>query len=203
LGYYIKVNTTSQNLTSRTKTSAGGFKKTRKGTGKPKLIFPKDLIKAKLIEKGLANEKGKPRFNGKLIFLSDYEIVKRYNSIIKGFINFENITENRSSMRVYIIEFSLAHTIAAKHRMLLKGVFKKYGKPIKVRKKSDKGEVLKTVEFDLPQSLSAEYLNKKYMKINRWNNTINEILPYDFFNSIIHKAQEKHFGRTLLYLWSN
>ena len=32
-----------------------------------KLIFPKDLIKAKLIEKGLANEKGKPKFNGKLI----------------------------------------------------------------------------------------------------------------------------------------
>jgi len=112
-----------------------GDLKSRKGTGKPKLIFPKDLIKAKLIEKGLANEKGKPRFNGKLIFLSDYEIVKRYNSIIKGFINFDNITENRSSMRVYIIEFSLAHTIAAKHRMLLKGVFKKYGKPIKVRKK--------------------------------------------------------------------
>jgi len=200
LGYYIKVNTTSQNLTSRTKTSGGGFYHTRKGTGKPKLIFPKDLIKAKLIEKGLANEKGKPKFNGKLMSLSDSEIVQRYNSIIRGFMNFYNIAENRSSMSemVYIIEYSLAHTLAAKHRMSLKGVFTKYGKPIKVRIKSDKGEVLKTVEFDLPQS--AEYLNKKYMKINRWNDTMNEILPYDPFNSLIHKAQERNILEEPCYI---
>ena len=44
LGYYIKVNITSQNLTSHTKILEKGFYYTRKGTGKPKLIFPKNLI---------------------------------------------------------------------------------------------------------------------------------------------------------------
>jgi len=202
LGYYIKVNTTSQNLTSRTKKLGGGFTNTRKGTGKPKLIFPKDLIKTKLIEKGLANEKGKPKFNGKLMFLSDYEIVQRYNSIARGFMNFYNIAENRSSMNemVYIIEFSLAHTLAAKHRMSLKGVFTKYGKPIRVKVKSDENEVIKTIEFDLPLSLSAEYLNKKYMKINRWRDTINDMLPYDPFNSLIHKAQETNILEKPCYI---
>ena len=44
LEYYIKVNITSQNLTSYIKTSEKGFYYIRKGTGKPKLMFPKNLI---------------------------------------------------------------------------------------------------------------------------------------------------------------
>ena len=82
---------------------------------------------------GFANEQGKPKYLGKFIHLSDYEIVQRYNSILRGFMNFYNIVEDQTSLNelVYILEFSLAHTIAAKHRLSIKKVYTKYGNPIK------------------------------------------------------------------------
>jgi hypothetical protein len=143
LGYYIKCNTATplalehranENIASRSKNKTGEFLNSRKSTGKPKLIVPKDLIKAKLIQNGFANEQGKPKYLGKLIHFSDYEIVQRYNSILRGFLNFYNIAEDRTSLNelIYILEYSLAHTLAAKHRLTIKNVFTKYGKPIKV-----------------------------------------------------------------------
>jgi hypothetical protein len=167
LGYYIKCNTATQNISSRRKNKTGEFLNSRKSTGKPKLIVPKDLIKAKLIQNGFANEQGKPKYLGKLIHLSDYEIVQRYNSILRGFMNFYNIAEDRTSLNelIYILEYSLAHTLAAKHRLSIKKVFTKYGKPIKVTVKSE--EKHKIVKFDRPTSLTAAYLNNKYMKISR------------------------------------
>jgi nicotine oxidoreductase len=134
LGYYIKCNTATQYISSRRKNKTGEFLNSRKSTGKPKLIVPKDLIKAKLIQNGFTNEQGKPKYLGKLIHLSDYEIVQRYNSILRGFMNFYNIAEDRTSLNelIYTLEYSLAHTLAAKHRLSIKKVFTKYGKPIKV-----------------------------------------------------------------------
>ena len=62
LGYYIKCNTAAQNISSPSswKSKTGEILNIRKSTGKPKLIVPKDLIKAKLIQNGFANEQGKP-----------------------------------------------------------------------------------------------------------------------------------------------
>jgi hypothetical protein len=168
LGYYIKCNTATQNISSRRKNQkTGELLNSRKSTGKPKLIVPKDLIKAKLIQNGFANEQGKPKYLGKLILLSDYEIVQRFNSILRGFMNFYNIAEDRTSLNelIYILEYSLAHTLAAKHRLSIKKVFTKYGKPIKVTVKSE--EKQKIVKFDRPTSLTAAYLNNKYMEISR------------------------------------
>jgi len=81
----------------------------------------KDLTN-KLIKKEFADENGKPRrlkFVGKSLFLSDYEIVSRYNSILRGCMNFENMAENRLKLRVvnYNLEYSLAHTLGAKHKL--------------------------------------------------------------------------------------
>ena len=171
LGYYIRCNTAAQKVTSRRKDKTGEILNSRKSTGKPKLIVPKDLIKAKLIQKGFANEQGKPKYLGKFIHLSDYEIVQRFNSIVRRFMNFYYIAEDRTSLNelIYILEYSLAHTLAAKHRLSINKVFTKYGKPIRVRLKSK--EKQKIVIFDRPTSLKADYLNSKYMEISRWNAT--------------------------------
>jgi retron-type reverse transcriptase len=189
LGYYIKCNTT--NVTSRRKDKTGEILNSRKSTGKPKLIVPKDLIKAKLIQNGFANEQGKPKYLGKFIHLSDYEIVQRFNSIVRGFMNFYNIAEDRTSLNelIYILEYSLAHTLAAKHRLSISKVFTKYGKPISVRLKSE--EKQKIVIFDRPTSLKAAYLNSKYMDISRWNASKDTAtLPYDPLSAVLYSAKE-------------
>jgi hypothetical protein len=75
------------------------------------------------------------------------------------------MAENRYDLNelIYILEYSLAHTLAAKHRLSLKQVFTKYGKPIRVKLTGlDK---TKTIVFDKPITLSAAYLNDKYARI--------------------------------------
>ena len=144
------------------------------------MIVPKNVLKAKLIQNGFANEQGFPKYLGKFIFLSDYEIVQRYNSILKGYMNYYNIADDRTSLNelIYILEYSLAHTLGAKHRLSLNKVFKKYGKPIKVIVKSEDKQQI--VVFDRPISLTAEYLNSKYMTISRWKDSNDEpTVPYD------------------------
>lgn len=163
LGHYIKVQTISQHQSYR-RTAAGTIKvinPIRKSTGKPQIMVPTNLLQERLIQKGFANPNGRPKCCNKLIFLPDHEIVKRYNSILRGIMNFYNMAENRSSLNeaVYILEYSLAHTIAAKHRSTLAKIFNKYGKPMRV---FFKGEIF---GFDKPASLSAEYLNKKYYRV--------------------------------------
>lgn len=134
----------------------------------PQILAPKDLIKNKLIEYGFADKKGFPKYLGKFIHLSDYEIVQQFNNILREFMNFYNMSENRYDLNelVYILEYSLAHTLAAKHRLSLKKVFKKYSKILKVTVESDTNT--KSINFDKPTSLKAEYLNKKYTRISRY-----------------------------------
>jgi hypothetical protein len=129
----------------------------------PSILIPFNDLKSKLIEKGFADKSGHPKFIGKFLFLSDYEIVKKYNSVLIRIMTFYNMADNRSGLGelLYILEYSLAHTLAAKHRSTLAKIFNKYGKPISVASSdSDK------IKFAKPSSLKAEYLNNKYGKLS-------------------------------------
>lgn len=135
----------------------------RKVSFAPSILIPFNDLKSKLIEKGFADKSGHPKYIGKLLFLSDYEIVKKYNSVLIRIMTFYNMAENRSGLGelLYILEYSLAHTLAAKHRSTLAKIFNKHGKPISVASSdSDK------IKFAKPSSLKAEYLNNKYGKLN-------------------------------------
>jgi len=161
LGYIIRVPTLSQNITSINRDhKTGKASNPRKPPGKPKVLAPLDSIRKSLINKGFANANGYPKYVGKFIYLSEAEIITRYNRVLRGLINFYNCAENISSLNemVYIIEYSLAHTIAAKHRISLKKVFTKYGKPISTCVEG------KWFRFNKPASLSAAYLNSHYFK---------------------------------------
>ena len=173
LGHYIKTTTLTQNLSSRRRSISGKLLNLRKSTGKPKILAPKDLIRKKLIEYGFANNKGFPKYVGRFIFLQDYDIIIRFNNILRGFMNFYNMAENRYDLNelTYILEYSLAHTLGAKHRLSLRRVFAKYGKPIKVTV-SDGETKKKTIFFDKPKTLKAEYLNEKYARTTRYGKAI-------------------------------
>jgi hypothetical protein len=80
LGHIIRVPTLSQNLTSRKRDrKTGETMNTRKATGKPKILAPLDSIRKSLIKKGFANANGYPKYVGKFIYLSEAEIITRYN----------------------------------------------------------------------------------------------------------------------------
>ena len=146
------------------------YKSDFKNLKAPKVLIPLDDLKSKLIEKGFASSPdGRPKYVGKFLHLPDYDIVKNYNSFLKRVMVFYSMADNRSSLRelLYILEFSLAHTLAAKHRYTLKKVFKKYGKPVAVNTKN-----WGRIKFDRPNSLKAKHLNNIYKKFNieleRW-----------------------------------
>jgi hypothetical protein len=95
LGYHIRCSTLKQHISTRRMSRLGGIINTIKSTGKPKILVPINDLRNQLIKNGFANEKGFPKFMGKLIHLTDYEIVQRYNSILRGYMNFYNMAENR------------------------------------------------------------------------------------------------------------
>lgn len=169
LGHYIRAATLRQHIATRRRGRDGKYQNMRKSTSKPKIMVPINDLKTKLIQKGFANAEGKPKFLGKFINLSDYEMVNRYNYILRGLMTFYNLAENRSRLGelLYILEYSLAHTLAAKHRTSIAKVFQKYGKPFKVTTKG------KTMTFDKPDNLRAEYLNEKYAVISPLSRTSN------------------------------
>lgn len=188
LGHNIRCVTSKQTLATRIDY---GKRVSRISKGKPKILVPKDYIRNKLKAAGMLNDKGKPKFIGKFIYLDDYEIVTRYNSIIRGFMNFYNLAENRHELveLAYIIEFSLAHTLAAKHRLTVKEVMNKYGRPITVKVKDSKGEVIKEVTFDKPTSFTAAYLNVKYSRHFKRKN-IN--IVFDPLEPVLYKGKPKN-----------
>jgi hypothetical protein len=84
---------------------------------------------------------------------------------------------------VYILEYSLAHTIAAKHRVSLKKVLTLYGKPISTCVEG------KCFRFEKPASLSAAYLNSHYFKPSKFR-PLKE--PLDPFKSMNYDLRESN-----------
>lgn len=124
------------------------------------ILIPFNNLKYKLIEKGFADCSGFPKYVGKLLHLSDYDIVKYYNRLLTKIMIFYSMADNCSGLRelFYILEYSLAHTLAAKHRSSLAKIFNKYGKPIVVNYRN-----LGKVRFTKPSK--AVYLNKKKLNV--------------------------------------
>lgn len=85
--------------------------------------------------------------------LSDYEIVMRFNYVIRGLINYYSRPVRDFAILnkyVYLLNYSCAHTLANKHRSSLKKVFAKYGNPIRATQKQYKAkELAKEKEIQL------------------------------------------------------
>jgi group II intron reverse transcriptase/maturase len=79
------------------------------------LKVPRDVIEA---NKAKRMAKGKPIHRAELMNLSDYTIVRRYQSEYQGLVNYYLMARNISALTVYrwVMETSLLKTLAHKHK---------------------------------------------------------------------------------------
>lgn len=110
---------------------------------RPVLDAPISKIVEKLIDKKYVKRNGRPTKNGRFINLELFQIVNHYKMVERGISNYYSLANNYGNLlaRVhFLLKYSCALTIASKMRLkTLKGVFRKYGKNLRV--KSAKGFV--------------------------------------------------------------
>ena len=131
LGYEIDV--TSSNTTRR---SINGVMR-RAFNKRVRLMIGKNTIKNKLLEERMieikihnGREQWKPKSKSVLVFNDDLEILDRYNSMIRGFVNYYSLANNCYELQSfkYILEYSMYKTFAHKYRSRVPVILRKYKK---------------------------------------------------------------------------
>lgn len=116
-----------------------------------------DMKIKSLSEKGMCKGNGYPITMNRLLHENVQDIVKHGNSVLQGMINSNSGCLNFQKMfRVqYIVQFSVAKTIAKKLDISMRQVFKKYGKTLCVHWVDEKGNpretklaLFKSLRFD-------------------------------------------------------
>jgi len=83
-----------------------------------------------MYKKGYCDKNGKPREISKLVNLNTFIIIEKYNSVLIGLSNFySNFIKNPKtdlSRWIYILRYSCLKTLAQKHKLSLRQVFKKF-----------------------------------------------------------------------------
>jgi len=89
------------------------------------LRVPKDKMQAKMCK---YMTKGKPIHRAELIHCSDFDIVSRFQSEYRGFVQYYMHAYNAYHMYAVkrVMEVSLAKTLACKHRTTVNKIFRKY-----------------------------------------------------------------------------
>jgi group II intron reverse transcriptase/maturase len=98
-------------------------------SGNIKLLVPLRKLSEKL-DKYMAN--GQPASMCAFINQPVDHIIQHYNGVIRGWYNYYQLAENVSSLNYarYVLQYSLAKTLAHKERSSVSKVFRKYGKNI-------------------------------------------------------------------------
>jgi hypothetical protein len=129
LGYEISIR--KSDATKRT--ANGGV--TRVFNKKVQLMVNKDLVKNKLIHYKVleikihnGKEQWKPKSRPYLVSKDDLEILMKYNSEIRGLVNYYSLAINcgRLAQFGYIMEYSMYKTFAHKYRTIIPLILKKY-----------------------------------------------------------------------------
>jgi len=118
-------------------------------TGNKNFIgIDKDRVLERLLWKGFRDVKDKPREQPALTTLSDYEIIMRYNSIIRGYVlYYMPIIDCPSKLNyfVHIFEYSCYKTLCHKHRTTIRKLITKYGDPITASYKDNSESIEKNI----------------------------------------------------------
>lgn len=102
-----------------------------------RLMIGKDTIKHKLLSDNMIEirnhngiEQWKPKSKSELVVNDDLEILDRYNSMIRGFVNYYSLASNRRELQSfkYIMEYSMYKTFAHKYRSKVTKILRKYKK---------------------------------------------------------------------------
>lgn len=116
----------------------------------------------RLYMKGYCDRNGFPREIGFLSNMEDFSIIDRFNSVLRGIAQYyaEWVKNPKRNLgrAIYIIRYSCIKTIAQKHKMSVRKVFKKY------RVKTDISQDLKSREKTIGVQLKNIIGDKTYVK---------------------------------------
>jgi group II intron reverse transcriptase/maturase len=114
--------------------SSGGRRFKRRATGWfPTLKAPTPLLVERLRRKGFCDAKGFPTSQKKWVLLDADQIIRLYNSILHGLLNYYRFVDNFASLwRIqYILRYSLAKTLAHKYRRTMQDIFARHGRNLR------------------------------------------------------------------------
>lgn len=139
LGYEIKMYRTRKIQADKDRVQR------RIGGNRPIMGVDKVRLKERMEWRGYV-KKGKPCEQPAWSTLTDYEIVMKYNSVIRGLVlYYAPIINYKSTLNyyVYLLEYSCYKTLCQKHRTTIRKLMKKYGKSLVVKKPNSKksGEI--------------------------------------------------------------
>lgn len=143
--------------------------KQRSINGCIQLRMPKDVLR-NWIRK--FSKKGKPVHRSELVNLSDYDIIRKYDSELQGLYNYYILAVNVSKMNElnYYMTYSLAKTLACKHNSYI-----------------DFRRVLDRIIFKITNSLIATFGN---MKLKRRKNNFSSKYQEDEFMTVYNRRSE-------------
>lgn len=143
-------------LTTSTNSSGRMFKRRSIGWETVMKAPTQRLIK-RLSNKGLCTGLGTPTSKAGWTHLDTDQIINLYSSINRGIQNYYRFVDNWANLsRVqYILEYSLAKTLAHKFKISLPKVFKRFGKTIKTTVRNKSGDE-RTVMFYKNRDWSKE-----------------------------------------------
>lgn len=148
----------TESLIKKTNTVYGRRRSTNQGI----IVYaPMKSLIEKLENHGFAkmvNGKIKPCSITKWIFMNPYDIILRYNALLRGTLRYYTMVENRNQFSYFnwIILFSCAFTLSRKWNVSPPKVFQKLGKTLKVTEISKTTGRKLEVSLAIPKSLAKE-----------------------------------------------
>ena len=107
----------------------------KKNQDRIKFYLPISDLIVFFINKGLLDEKKQiPKYKGSWIKYRENEIIYKYHKLLKGLLNYYKLINKKNQLNYikYICKYSAAHTIAAKYKISISKVFKKYESLFKI-----------------------------------------------------------------------
>lgn len=160
-------------------------RKVRVSTGRVILLAPLKKLVQKLADQGICKirnfEKRDiiPQRKTAWVNLETYEIVKKYNQVWKGILNYYSFAWNRSQLNLiqYLLQHSAACTLMNKLKLnSRKQVFQRFGTQLSTPHEHNKKNIAR---FEIRKSLT---------RINKFN--INPTIPFEtFYHNIRSKSK--------------
>lgn len=169
LGFDIKMATSNKQKRVTMK-SRDKYIRVLQRTYNRRLVISPDVnrIIKRLKLQGMCDVNGRPVANPTWIGSSEYEIVTKYNQILRGIFNYyEPCGRFHKLYRIsYILQYSCARTIARRKKTTLKKVFNIYGKQLTIKVQRPKKKPLSVSFQDITKLRKTLGKNKKnYLNI--------------------------------------
>ncbi|GLV54965.1 reverse transcriptase [Dictyobacter sp. S3.2.2.5] len=158
LGTILKIGN-GENAKVTLCTSRSGKKVKRRSTGWETVMeAPMPKLTKRLSERGFCTAEGFPIAKAGWAYLDTDQIINLYSSINRGIQNYYAFVDNWSKLsRIqYILRYSLAKTLAMKHKISLPKVFKRFGKNLTIVIKGKEGKKDREVSFHSNQNWSKD-----------------------------------------------